>query len=110
MAEPQRICLHILILYVDQLAQSFRNWPIAPEHAPIGAPWSASIRGGIVHHAASLQISRVNFQLNTKQQVRSQPGSRLTEILPMLAILLHTLRDLVRPRRDLLLENLALRQ
>jgi hypothetical protein len=28
----------------------------------------------------------------------------------MLALLLHTLRDLLRPRRDLLLENLALRQ
>jgi putative transposase len=28
----------------------------------------------------------------------------------MLTILLHTLRDLLRPRRDLLLENLALRQ
>jgi len=28
----------------------------------------------------------------------------------MLTILLHSLRDLLRPRRDLLLENLALRQ
>ena len=34
----------------------------------------------------------------------------MTEILPMLTILLHTMRDLLRPSGDLLLENLALRQ